>query len=600
MNNEAKYTPENILGYYRIPLYQRLFAWGINEVNKLLYDLKEHFASDRFKKEHNPYYLGLLTTIKHNGYIDLIDGQQRFTVIMLLAIAFKDYYKMNEEWMLFLDNGKRLRLAARPEDEQYLTALAKGEKTNKYENVYMRDALGCIKNFMKKEFPDDDSRKEFAHNAYKYLTFFVSELPAHYLKEPTSLNKYFEVMNSTGKGLEQHNILKVKLLKNQSNSYKLLKIWNVVSKMNQPVLRRNDDVKDEEYAEMYRQALSECRTRKYENVLSRIQESIDDSQEEAATIDVIQIKKKENRTDIHHTEREDCIISFQEFLLLTLDLTNECDGKDGFYQKDKLLERFECNLPTNIEVFYNNMLFYRLLLDYYVVKRDISNGQSRFTIYFRDNEKQGYPKNLIQYLSMLTVSTAFYVWLKPYMKYLINSQDDYKKASEILAYLKKSDNERRKNNGYPERLRIEKYPNIDRYWFWRLDYYLWEHRMELFNNEKDRKAVDEYVFRTNRSIEHLHPQNESYNELWENGVNGFGNLAMISQSFNSQQSNDNVRVKFARIHEQIDNKSLQSIKMLMMYRKANKDESKWSEELAKEHGDEMCEILEQSFEDAIR
>ena len=45
---------------------------------------------------------------------------------------------------------------------------------------------------------------------------------------------------------------------------------------------------------MYRQALSECRTRKYENVLSRIQESIDDSQEEAATIDVIQIKKKEN------------------------------------------------------------------------------------------------------------------------------------------------------------------------------------------------------------------------------------------------------------------------------------------------------------------
>ena len=124
--------------------------------------------------------------------------------------------------------------------------------------------------------------------------------------------------------------------------------------------------------------------------------------------------------------------------------------------------------------------------------------------------------------------------------------------------------------------------------------------MELFNNEKDRKAVDEYVFRTNRSIEHLHPQNESYNELWENGVNGFGNLAMISQSFNSQQSNDNVRVKFARIHEQIDNKSLQSIKMLMMYRKADKDESKWSEELAKEHGDEMCEILEQSFEDAIR
>lgn len=70
---------------------------------------------------------------------------------------------------------------------------------------------------------------------------------------------------------------------------------------------------------------------------------------------------------------------------------------------------------------------------------------------------------------------------------------------------------------------------------------------------------------------------------------------MISQSFNSQQSNDNVRVKFARIQEQIDNKSLQSIKMLKMFRMAEDDHTKWKENLAEKHLDDMCKILNESF-----
>lgn len=117
----------------------------------------------------------------------------------------------------------------------------------------------------------------------------------------------------------------------------------------------------------------------------------------------------------------------------------------------------------------------------------------------------------------------------------------------------------------------------------------------MFNKE-DQRVVETYVFRTNRSIEHLHPQDESYNDTWNEDItNGFGNLAMISQSFNSQQSNDNVRVKFARIQEQIDNKSLQSIKLLKMFRMAEDDHTKWNEGLAEEHLDDMCKILNDSF-----
>lgn len=211
----------------------------------------------------------------------------------------------------------------------------------------------------------------------------------------------------------------------------------------------------------------------------------------------------------------------------------------------------------------------------------------------RDNDREK-RECLRQYLSMLSVSTEFYIWLIPYMKQLLQLPNDWLDASAILQKLKDEDNMRRCKDGYPQKLRKKKFPNIDRYWFWRLDYYLWEQRAYYFNTE-DQRIVDEYVFRTNRSIEHLHPQNESYNEVWNSDItNGFGNLAMISQSFNSLQSNDNIRVKFARIQEQLDNKSLQSLKMFVMFRSANEDHSKWSEQLALDNLDQMCTLLEKT------
>lgn len=595
MNNKTKYTPKDIVEQkFSIPLYQRLFAWTPREVKKLLYDLKEHFESNRFLNEQNPYYLGMLTTIERDGYIDLIDGQQRFTVMMLLAICFKEI----PEWNLFLNNGKRLKLVARTEDEEYLSKLATQDKEKgseyKYENVYMKNALDCIREFLEVEFSVKQSRVEYALNIYNYLTFFISELPPHYIKEATSLNKYFEVLNSTGKGLEQHEILKVELLKNQSETDKLVRIWNAVSQMEKPIIPKTDEISNRDYAELYKKALNNCRKGNFEEALQYISEIGNDALEEANTIDVIEVKKLEKTKAVNVNERQDSIISFPEFLLFTLDMTLKCDGKDSFYQKDKLIERFDKNKVTDVKAFYNNLLYYRLLLDYYVVRRDVSNGQSRFIISFRDDEREN-RERLRQYLSMLTVSTEFYIWLKPYMEQLLLLPHDWQRAQDILRVLKDQDDMRRKKDGYPKKLRIEKYPHIDRYWFWRLDYYLWERRKEFFSDD-DQKIVDEYVFRTNRSIEHLHPQDETYNDSWDNNItNGFGNLAMISQSFNSIQSNDNIRVKFARIQEQLDNKSLQSLKMLVMYRKANDDHSKWTEELAKENLDTMCTILEKSF-----
>lgn len=105
MENKEPYriTPEKVVEkdiVFRVPLYQRLFTWQTTEVKQLLEDLKNHFE----KPAEKPYYLGMITVVRQTGKLDLIDGQQRTTVLMLLAIGFiktlpKGYVK--DRWLSF-------------------------------------------------------------------------------------------------------------------------------------------------------------------------------------------------------------------------------------------------------------------------------------------------------------------------------------------------------------------------------------------------------------------------------------------------------------------------------------------------------------------
>ena len=70
---------------------------------------------------------------------------------------------------------------------------------------------------------------------------------------------------------------------------------------------------------------------------------------------------------------------------------------------------------------------------------------------------------------------------------------------------------------------------------------------------------------------------------------------MISHSFNSEQSDDPVTVKFARIKDQAANLALQSIKMFLMYNDADKNPAGWNREIMLSHQQKMFELLTQSF-----
>lgn len=581
-----RYTPEKIVEeklIFSIPLYQRLFSWGEEQVKGLLYDLKNHFDPDL--DNGTPYYLGMLSCIKSGNHYDLIDGQQRFTVMILLAIVLRNYY---EKWNGFLDGGKRLRFMSRTKDNEYLTAVINRQVEILDPNRKMEDGKKIIFDFMVSQFSSDDMRESFAKSAYTRMSFFFSELPLSYASNPASLNKYFEAMNAGGKGLEQHEILKVKLMQSEENKVHLTQIWNAVCDLNRPVIKRNEKDLEEGYRSKYMQAIELCRNHRFNEAFELCESSYDT--EDNNEIGDIEAKQQDFRQSFIETG-ERSFITFPEFLMMVIDIYLNLSGSYSFYRKE-LLKIYESHPIPDKQDFYNQLLFYRLLLDYYIVYKEGDENTNKYDIVFKEGASA---EALKQYQSMLYVSQSpFYNWLKPVLERLHNEM--VRDTDELLLWIKEIDNSL---HPLPRNVNEMTYDNgIDRYWFWRLDYYLWERKEDYFKTEEEKQIVEEYVFRANRSIEHLHPQHQENNDIWDDDdIHSFGNLAMISQSFNSQQSDDPVMVKFARIKDQAHNHTLQSIKMYLMYLDAEKSPLGWKVDIKNKHQDKMYDLLKKSYPD---
>lgn len=301
------------------------------------------------------------------------------------------------------------------------------------------------------------------------------------------------------------------------------------------------------------------------------------------------------------------VIDFQELLILALNFTlNQEFPLDKYKLEDVFKNLFADS--SKIPLFYRNLYLIRLLLDRYVIRVEKEDGKNTYRLRLTDEENiTEDERRLIQYQSMLYVSTSAHKWLTPYLNWLENLEASVRKgltASILLDKLKEIDNNQIHEVSSLKPVDDMTYDNdIERYWFWRLDYYLWERRKEKdengnyrFFNLKEQNIVDSYVFRVNRSIEHLHPQNQANNEKWnEKEVNSFGNLAMISASFNSQQSNKSVEEKFGRIKSQLKIKELESLKMYKMYLAAGETDSGWTIDRKNTHQEEMYRILKESF-----
>ena len=67
---------------YIIPIYQRNYAWGRDEIELLIQDISEALKNKGDKE--NNYYIGSLVVAKRKDGYEVIDGQQRLTTLKLL------------------------------------------------------------------------------------------------------------------------------------------------------------------------------------------------------------------------------------------------------------------------------------------------------------------------------------------------------------------------------------------------------------------------------------------------------------------------------------------------------------------------------------
>ena len=89
---------------YLIPDYQRPYAWGEEECQTLWDDITAFAIPDddftKFNSDNDEYFLGPIVTFRNqDGKLEIIDGQQRLTTLMLLLRAFyeKFGYMQDEE-----------------------------------------------------------------------------------------------------------------------------------------------------------------------------------------------------------------------------------------------------------------------------------------------------------------------------------------------------------------------------------------------------------------------------------------------------------------------------------------------------------------------
>lgn len=80
--------------FYRIPVYQRPYKWGSDEVEKLWTDIHDAYENRQTDKTQD-YFLGAMVTAKpadRSEYRDVVDGQQRLTTLMILCCVIRDLY----------------------------------------------------------------------------------------------------------------------------------------------------------------------------------------------------------------------------------------------------------------------------------------------------------------------------------------------------------------------------------------------------------------------------------------------------------------------------------------------------------------------------
>lgn len=561
-----------------IPIYQRLFVWGEEQINNLLRDLYTSLQQDKDKD----YHLGVITVHEDKdkpNHLEIVDGQQRLTFLTLLGCEMIRRGKCGDAnwksfiWLNYSEKQLRLFFTGREEDRKDIQRLLGMEvdETNDVANAAFVRFSECFKRFAL-AMPDEELKK-FSEYCFSHAAFLTNELPAGYGAE--ELNLYFEKMNSTGRQLSPLEVVKGKWFS------PLAARWNRCM---------NFDV------EFMPEQVSIVETEGEKGL--NLTDVVEGNEKYKRIRDAGKIIESDKTPKDRLLMRPDILALHA---LVCLYKTKEQQPKPTI-QRNRLIETFRKALEEDhfsAEEYLTELENYRYWVDKHIVFLEDLEGDLDYA--FRVNaDVDEKDKDLMkQFQSMLYVSSGEnQEWiLKAYLE-----SDRGQLSYESL---------RRMESRWHEEDSLDPtcliYGRILRYWFWKLDYLLWELHLRdrgntIFSSldQPAHDAIHKYRFRDNRSIEHLYPQSQG-NANWGTRndhsapMHRFGNLAMMSIEGNSSQQDDPIQVKFGRVKAWLESGRLESIKMLLMFYCADTKAEGWTPLVAEDHEKEMLSLLKEDI-----
>ena len=192
---------------YTIPIYQRNYAWGTEQIEQLISDVH-----DAMRDRDDTYFLGnLIVTERDSKATDyeVIDGQQRLTTLYLVLAFLQGSGQEVPD-----DYRDRLRYQSRPRSTDALRRITSNRPKHAGptadavhdEDQGIHQGYNVISQFMHQEIQGDE-RTRFAAYLRNHVTVVRAVLP-----KKTDLNRYFEIMNTRGQQLQQVDIVKARLM----------------------------------------------------------------------------------------------------------------------------------------------------------------------------------------------------------------------------------------------------------------------------------------------------------------------------------------------------------------------------------------------------
>ena len=625
---------------YVIPLYQRAYAWEDEEIVQLIDDINDSTGD---------YYIGSLVVAKVKGkeeVYEVVDGQQRLTTLYLLL------HYLASRGSLRRKVGKKLSFDCRPNSNytlEHIEALLPDEKPLADDEDRLEQSIMNGLKVIKQKFPKgnaiDDVVAAFIERLKRVILYRI-EVPEH-----TDLNRYFEIMNTRGEQLEQHDILKAQFMGylNRGEQEFFSRVWTACSDMTGYVqMHFAKDDREKLFGEKWDKMPSD----KWTDFTTCLDMGQQDDQE-VTIMEIIEpdfrVEEADGLLEDDKTKiRFESIIGFPHFLLhvlrtflkvlrsLEVEEETEKVKELGSLLDDKRLlndfnevisdgrmegKRIKDNKRKFARRFILFLLRSRFLFDKFIIKRKYEEdgqdgGWSLKELRTSGSKKNKQPSYVNTRLCSPNEGEETYaprnkecLMIQSALRVSYTSPKVVHWITELLVWLFDKESELPKLADKAERIAaeavakgffkksLEKMRSYDLQEYKSEDYAFGVRTPHIVFNyldyllwTADKEKYNDFVFEFRNSVEHWYPQNPSEGsfEKWDKR-DRFGNLCIISRSVNSKFSNLSPESKMKTYKKMVQKGSLKLRIMGDIIEGCSS--KKWKDSKCVEHEIEMISIL---------